>query len=52
MDPTTIMAIICSGLVFAGWLFLPHSPTVVKTATGAKPAIIVSEERQPVRASA
>jgi len=46
MDPTTIMAIICSVVVFAGWLFLPHSPTTVK------PAVVVSEERQPVRASA
>jgi hypothetical protein len=46
MDPTTIMAIICSGIVFAGWLFAPHSPTTVK------PAVVVSEERQPVPVSA
>ena len=46
MDPTTVMAIICSAVVFAGWLVLPHSPTAVK-----QPAL-VSEERQPVPVSA
>jgi hypothetical protein len=46
MDPTTIMAIICSVVVFAGWLVLPHSPTTVK------PAVVVSEERPPVSVSA
>jgi hypothetical protein len=46
MDPTTVMAIICSGVVFAGWLLLPHSPTTVK------PAVVVSEEREPARVSA
>jgi hypothetical protein len=46
MDPTTIMAVICSVVVFAGWLFLPHSPRTVK------PAVAVSEEREPVRVSA
>ena len=45
MDPTTIMAVICSVVVFAGWLVLPHSPTTVKT-------MAVSEERGPVRVSA
>ena len=44
MDPTTVIAVICSVVVFAGWLVLPHSPTV-------KP-VAVSEERQPVRVSA
>ncbi len=45
MDPTTIMAVICSVVVFAGWLVLPHSPATVER-------VAVSEERQPVRASA
>jgi hypothetical protein len=46
MDPTTVMAIVCSVIVFAGWLVLPHSPSAVK------PALLVSEERQPVQVSA
>jgi hypothetical protein len=46
MDPTTVMAVICSVVVFAGWLFLPHSPKAVK------PAVVVSEEREPARVSA
>ena len=46
MDPTTIMAVICSVLVFAGWLVLPHAPRTVK------PAVVVSEEREPVAVSA
>ncbi len=46
MDPTTVLAVICSVLVFAGWLVLPHSPTTVK------PAVVVTEERQPVSVSA
>jgi hypothetical protein len=46
MDPTTVMAIVCSVIVFAGWLVLPHSPSAVK------PAVLVSEERQPVPVSA
>ena len=45
MDATTLMAVICSVIVFAGWLVLPHSPTSVKT-------VEVSEERQPVAVSA
>jgi hypothetical protein len=45
MDPTTVMAVICSVVVFAGWLVLPHSPTTLKTMT-------VSEERKPVAISA
>jgi hypothetical protein len=45
MDPTTVMAVICSVVVFAGWLVLPHSPATVEP-------IVVSEERQPVRVSA
>ena len=44
MDPTTVMAVICSVIVFAGWLVLPHS-------AAAKPRV-VSEERKPVRVSA
>jgi hypothetical protein len=46
MDPTTVLAVICSVLVFAGWLVLPHSPTP------AKPAVVVTEDRQPVSLSA
>lgn len=46
MDPTTVMAVICSVIVFAGWLVLPASPSSVK------PAVLVSEERQPVPVSA
>ena len=45
MDPTTVMAVICSVVVFAGWLVLPHSATTVKT-------VAVSEERKPVAVSA
>ena len=45
MDPTTIMAVVCSVVVFAGWLLLPHSPATVKP-------VVVSEEREPVRVSA
>jgi hypothetical protein len=44
MDPTTVMAVICSVVVFAGWIVLPHSATV-------KPRV-VSEERKPVSVSA
>jgi hypothetical protein len=46
MDPTTVMAVICSVVVFAGWLVLPHAPTTIK------PVAVVSEERQPVPVSA
>lgn len=46
MDPTTVMAVICSAVVFAGWLVLPHSPTMT-TRT-----VVLSEERQPVPVSA
>jgi hypothetical protein len=46
MDATTVIAVICSVVVFAGWLVLPHSPTTVK------PAVVVSEEREPARVSA
>ena len=45
MDPTTVMAVICSVIVFAGWLVLPHSPSTVKT-------MALSEEREPVAISA
>jgi hypothetical protein len=44
MDPTTVMAVICSVAVFAGWLVLPHSATTLKP--------VVVEERQPVQVSA
>ena len=29
MDATTVIAVICSVVVFAGWLVLPHSATTV-----------------------
>jgi hypothetical protein len=44
MDPTTVIAVICSAIVLAGWLVLPHSATV-------KPRV-VSEERSEVSVSA
>jgi hypothetical protein len=44
MDPTTVLAVICSVAVFAGWLVLPHSATTLKP--------VVVEERQPVQVSA
>jgi hypothetical protein len=44
MDATTVIAVICSVVVFAGWLVLPHSATTVKP--------VVVEERQPVQVSA
>jgi hypothetical protein len=49
MDPTTVIAVICSVVVFAGWLVLPHSAT-----TTVKVAAVVSEERErtPVSVSA
>ena len=50
MDPTTVMAIGCSVLVFAGWLFLPHSPSSINTIKVSDER--VSEEREPVRVSA
>jgi hypothetical protein len=46
MDATTVLAVICSAIVFAGWLVLPHSATAT-----AKP-LVVSEERTPVPVSA
>ena len=45
MDATTLIAMICSVVVFAGWLVLPHSATTVKP-------VAVSEERKPVAISA
>jgi len=45
MDATTVIAVICSVAVFAGWLVLPHSATTVKP-------VAVSEERKPVAISA
>ncbi|HVS04992.1 MAG TPA: hypothetical protein VHK65_02350 [Candidatus Dormibacteraeota bacterium] len=47
MDATTVLAVICSAIVFAGWLVLPHSAT-----TKVKVAAVVSEERTPVPVSA
>ncbi len=46
MDATTVLAVICSAIVFAGWLVLPHS------ATATEKALVVSEERAPVPVSA
>jgi hypothetical protein len=45
MDATTVIAVICSVVVFAGWLVLPHSATTVKP-------MAVGEERKPVAISA
>ena len=45
MDPTTVLAVICSVVVFAGWLVLPASATAVKP-------LALSEERKPVAISA
>ena len=45
MDATTLIAVICSVVVFAGWLVLPHSAATVKP-------VAVSEERKPVAISA
>ena len=47
MDATTVLAVICSTIVFAGWVVLPHSAT-----TTVKVAAVVSEERTPVSVSA
>ncbi|HKV29645.1 MAG TPA: hypothetical protein VJT14_01365 [Candidatus Dormibacteraeota bacterium] len=47
MDPTTVLAVICSAVVFVAWLVAPSTPTAVKAA-----AVPVSEERQPVPVSA
>jgi hypothetical protein len=49
MDATTVIAVICSAIVLAGWLVLPHS-----TTTTVKVAAVVSEERErtPVSVSA
>jgi hypothetical protein len=51
MDATTVIAVVCSVLIFAGWVVLPHSATSVKAATSVKP-VAVSEERKPVAISA
>ena len=45
MDATTVIAVTCSVVVFAGWLVLPHSATTVQP-------VAVSEERKPVAISA
>ena len=48
MDPTTVIAVMCSVVVFAGWLVLPHSATTtVKVA-----AVSEERERTPVSVSA
>ena len=44
MDATTVLAVICSAIVFVGWLVLPHSAT--------EKNLVVSEERKPVAVSA
>jgi hypothetical protein len=46
MDATTVLAVICSAIVLAGWIVLPHS------ATAPVKASVVSEERTPVSVSA
>jgi len=47
MDATTVIAVICSAVVFVGWLVAPSTPTAA-----VKAAVPVSEERQPVAVSA
>jgi hypothetical protein len=46
MDATTVLAVICSAIVFAGWVVLPHSATPIVKAS------VLSEERTPVSVSA
>ena len=48
MDATTVIAVICSAVVFVGWLVAPSSPKAVRMAAPAP----VSEERQRVPVSA
>lgn len=40
MDPTTIMAVVSCGIVFCGWLVLPHraTPDVIETLEAHEPA--------------
>jgi hypothetical protein len=45
MDATTVIAVVCSVVLFAGWLVLPHSAMTVKP-------VALSEERKPVAISA
>jgi hypothetical protein len=47
MDATTVIAVICSAVVFVGWLVAPSTPTVA-----IKASVPVSEERKPVAISA
>ena len=49
MDATTIIAVVCSAVVFVGWLVAPSSPKAVTVAASPAP---VSEERQRVPVSA
>lgn len=46
MDATTVIAVICSAVVFVGWLAAPTTTTAVKAVTP------VSPDRQPVPVSA
>jgi hypothetical protein len=46
MDATTVIAVICSAVVFVGWLAAPSGSTAVNAA------VPVSEERQPIPVSA
>jgi hypothetical protein len=46
MDATTVIAVICSAVVFVGWLVAPSSPKAVRVAEP------VGEERQRVAVSA
>jgi hypothetical protein len=48
MDATTVLAVICSAVVFVGWLAAPSTPKAVRAAAPAP----VSEERQRVPVSA
>ena len=46
MDATTVIAVICSAVVFVGWLAAPTTPAAVKVAAPVGP------DRQPVPVSA
>lgn len=45
MDATTILAVICCAVVFAGWVVLPHTRTSRQKVQRPEPA------REPVAAA-
>jgi hypothetical protein len=50
MDATTVLAIVCSAVVFCGWLVLPHSSAPTVKAVSREPER--EPEREPVAISA